>query len=66
MKAFPQNYKHPVTGLFVEEQGMTLRDWFAGQILPECLIRCNTYSQAAKEAYIIADAMMKVKEKIDE
>jgi hypothetical protein len=44
--------------------GMSLRDWFAGQALNECLkfMSGNTpedsYNRASAEAYMIADAML--------
>ena len=69
MKAFPNTYKHPTSGLFIEEQGMDLRDYFAAQ----ALIACSTpydcdwsNSMAVKEAYAIADAMLKEREKPNE
>ena len=33
MKAFPIQFKHPTTGLNVENQGMELRDYFAAQAM---------------------------------
>ena len=40
--------------------GMTLRDWFAGQVLGQCACN-NGYQDAAVEAYAYADAMLKVR-----
>jgi len=43
-------------------QGMTLRDYFAAKVLPQCLQVCGTKTTAAEEAYRIADAMLKARE----
>jgi len=40
MKAFPAMYKHPTTGLIIEEKGMDLRDYIAIHILPT-IIKAN-------------------------
>jgi hypothetical protein len=67
MKAYPIMYKHPTTGLIVEEQGMDLRDWFAGLAM-QGLFAHKPWNQVyridhiAKEAYEIADEMMKQRE----
>jgi len=61
MKAYPIMYKHPTTGLIVEHEGMELRDWFAGQVLPE-LIGGAGMEDITKAAYKWADAMMKQRE----
>jgi hypothetical protein len=67
MKAFPNTYKHPTSGLFIEEQGMDLRDYFAAQALMACTTRYDwSNSMAVKEAYEIADAMLKEREKPNE
>ena len=72
MKAFPHNYKHPVTGLFIEEPGMDLRDWFAGLAM-QSLIDKVTYPYTespeeglARDAYFFADSMIKQREVRDE
>ena len=77
MKAYPIMYKHPTTGLIVEELGMELRDWFAGMamstifpdVAKELQRKSHTQEQvdlikkAASEAcYGIADAMIKARE----
>jgi len=65
MKAYPIMYKHPTTGLIVEHEGMDLRDWFAGQVLPE-LIGGAGMEDITKAAYKWADAMIKTRENKDE
>jgi len=65
MKAFPIMYKHPTTGLIVEHQGMDLRDYFAGQVLPK-LLGSAPINAAVESAYRWADAMMKQREVKDE
>ena len=42
--------------------GMTLRDYFAAKVLPQCLQACGTKATAAEEAYRIADAMLAARE----
>ena len=67
MKAFPNTYKHPTSGLFIEEQGMDLRDYFAAQALIACTTRYGwSHSMSVKVAYEIADAMLKEREKPNE
>jgi hypothetical protein len=44
-----------------EEQGMTLRDWFAGQALAG-LARPLPVNEAVKLAYDYADAMLKARQ----
>ena len=53
-----------------EEQGMTLRDWFAGQAMQGLIASPRgpanggtvTDSWVAENAYIVADAMLKARE----
>jgi hypothetical protein len=52
--AFPSVFDH--------ERGMTLRDYFAAKVLPQCFEVSTTTDIAAKEAYRMADAMMKARE----
>ena len=42
--------------------GMTLRDYFAAKALPQCFAVSTTTDIAAREAYRMADAMMKARE----
>ena len=46
-------------------EGMTLRDYFAGQAMHEILIQggWGTYDKLASEAYEVADAMIKERNK---
>jgi len=77
VKAYPIMFKHPTTGAIIENQGMELRDWFAGMamsnifpdVAKELQRKSHTQEQvdaikkAASEAcYGIADAMMKARE----
>jgi hypothetical protein len=71
MKAYPIMYKHPTTGLIVEEQGMELRDWFAGMAMlgllsSEDWTKDAGFDETANCAYKQADAMMKARENKDD
>jgi len=66
MKAFPLYFKHPTTGAIVENQGMELRDWFAGMAMQGMLsensgVRYPT-NELVEFAYQVADVMMKQRE----
>jgi len=65
MKAFPNGIITNDKGVIVGgQQGMDLRDWFAGLALPVIMPDRRTYPMdAAKAAYEFADAMMKAREK---
>ena len=45
----------------LEHPGMTLRDYFAAKAM-QALIHKNYFDVAAKEAYRMADAMLKARE----
>lgn len=88
--AFPQDYEHTKvviqmqqTGEITAEQllnytrqlhGMTLRDYFAGKVLPAIYADCMTLFEkegcpgpdwrdgVAKDAYLMADAMLKARQ----
>jgi hypothetical protein len=73
MKAYPYMHKHPTSGQTTIEEGMDLRDWFAGQALKSLLSnpmladeirkRGDAYSGWIEDlAYSWADAMMKQRE----
>jgi len=71
MKAFPLYFKHPTTGAIVENQGMELRDWFAGLAIQGLAMELIAFQglgvkKAVEFAYEIADAMMKQRENKDE
>ena len=66
MKAYPIMFKHPTTGAIIENQGMELRDWFAGMTMQGMLsehsgIRYPT-NELVEFAYQVSDAMMKQRE----
>jgi hypothetical protein len=62
LKAFPNGIITNKDGLIVGgQQGMDLRDWFAGQVLPK-LIGGAGMEEIAEAAYKWADAMMKARE----
>lgn len=51
--AFPRDHRH------LGHNGMTLRDYFAGQAITICLKDFTvSYSEWAGEAYALADAML--------
>jgi hypothetical protein len=68
MKAFPRaDGRHDSSK--PDEQGMDLRDYFAGLAMAYWLslpISSEQLSMAASEAYKVADAMMKEREKTGE
>jgi len=69
MNAYPYQHKDPTTGLTTISEGMTLRDWFAGQAMQGLVIDksfIDLYSagatSVAQQAYLVADAMLKARE----
>ena len=69
MKAYPFMHKHPTSGQTTIAEGMDLRDYFAGQALQGLLSHTDTlmsYTEFADSAYVLADLMMKRREKKDE
>ena len=49
--------------LTVEQQrGMTLRDYFAAKALPRVMQDGKSFSAIARDAYLMADAMLKERE----
>jgi hypothetical protein len=60
--AFPSYEYQKSYGQMMAVGGMTLRDYFAAKALPQCFEVSTTTDIAAKEAYRMADAMMKARE----
>jgi hypothetical protein len=58
----PPAFPAPAGVSHITEQGMTLRDYFAAKALPQCFKVSTTTDIAAKEAYKMADAMLKARE----
>jgi len=44
-----------------DHYGLTLRDWFAGQALAGLAAKAEDESVTARQAYILADAMLQVR-----
>ena len=67
MKAYPFIHKHPTTGNTKLEEGMDLRDYFAGLAMQGLLSDPDwrqdmDFSETANAAFKQADAMMKARE----
>ena len=60
--AFPSYEYQKSYGQMMAVGGMTLRDYFAAKALPQCFEVSTTTDIAAKEAYRMADAMLKARE----
>jgi len=64
--AFPELHPSDESRKWFLSPGMTLRDYFAAQILPVSVEywaeRHGGFKDAAQEAYEIADAMLKARE----
>ena len=70
--AFPNpGLADPTCSFQSDVSGMTLRDWFAGKVLGGMLANCDEaglngwgglYADAAKQAYMFADAMLAARE----
>lgn len=45
------------------QPGMTLRDWFAGQAIAWLTCPPRDFAFMAREAYLLADAMLKERDK---
>ena len=61
--AFPTSNWQKITPMASGyNEGMTLRDYFAASVLPQCFEVSTTTDIAAKEAYRMADAMLKARE----
>ena len=69
MKAYPFLHKHPTSGETTVSEGMDLRDWFAGIVLPRVIKEYeefNSYTMfdIAEIAYQYADAMLKARKEV--
>ena len=62
--AFPMSYDNSLAYTYPSHQGMTLRDWFAGQALVSMGVEYTDecHSSVAQCAYRYADAMIKARE----
>jgi hypothetical protein len=62
--AFPRSaaFSNAERTACTEQDGMTLRDWFAGQALASLQGRFIDAPNAARVAYAIADAMLRARE----
>ena len=66
MKAYPIMFKHPTTGAIIENQGMDLRDYFAAKAMQAMIAEPSltaTPEEFAQRSYMVADAMIKAREK---
>jgi hypothetical protein len=63
--AYPYIHRHPTSGITELDDGMTLRDYFAGQVLPR-LMGTGDIQECVKSAYKWADAMLEQRENKDE
>ena len=64
MKAYPYMHKHPTSGQTTIEEGMDLRDWFAGMALQGLIVRNRTGEDSVICSYILADLMMKQRKEV--
>jgi hypothetical protein len=68
MKAYPFLHKNPTSGQTTIEEGMELRDWFAGQALQGLLASevIDTMDTFTVRSYLLADLMMKQRKEVPE
>jgi hypothetical protein len=66
MKAYPFLHKNPTSGQTTIEEGMELRDWFAGQALQGLLASevIDTMDTFTVRSYVLADLMMKQRKEV--
>jgi hypothetical protein len=55
------NYREPAFPTKGIDYGMTLRDYFAGQVISNCLDGCTSFREAVDQAYEIADEMIRAR-----
>jgi len=63
--AYPYIHRHPTTGVTELDNGMTLRDWFAGQALAGLLANPETKPDSniiVAAAYRLANEMIEMRE----
>jgi hypothetical protein len=74
--AFPMSYDNSLAYTYPSHQGMTLRDWFAGQVIPSVYTTAMREAEQgsglfqdehwriglAADAYALADAMLAARE----
>lgn len=66
MKAHPFIHKDPTSGLTRMEEGMDLRDWFAGLAMQGMYHQgSNVRELMAERAYMMADLMMEARTRKD-
>jgi hypothetical protein len=63
MKAFPLQASENSHGWNAAQSGMDLRDYFAAQAMQRLIDMLTHSKDVARNAYIIADAMMEAREK---
>jgi hypothetical protein len=65
MQAFPFQHKDPTTGLTNISVGMTLRDYFAAQVMQSLMwdkdASLDSHQDVAEVSYRYADAMMEAR-----
>jgi len=60
--AFPTKNQHQSANYLWHYEGMTLRDWFAGQAMQGLIPTSKDDKQIAEWSYAMADAMLKARE----
>ena len=64
MKAFPTGKTGDKNhDFYVSQDGMDLRDYFAGKAMQKITWKKGEEAEDAEDCYVIADAMMKAREK---
>jgi hypothetical protein len=63
MKAFPLQASENSHGWNAAQSGMDLRDYFAAQAMQRLIDMLTHSKDVARNAYIIADAMMEARER---
>jgi len=58
-----KSYAFPLNGDYGAQNGMTLRDYFAGQVISQAFDTLLSDEDVAKYAYAVADAMLAERDK---